>query len=77
MDKVSNKDLWERTSQVQIEIEILKRGWLGHTSRKPNSNITRQALTWNTQGKRKMGEAEKYQGTRLFEADITQTGLSW
>ena len=32
MDKVSNKDLWERTSQVQIEIDILKRrwGWLGH-----------------------------------------------
>ena len=25
MDKVSNKDLWERTSQVQIEIDILKR----------------------------------------------------
>ena len=57
MDKVSNKDLWERTSQVQIEIEILKRrwGWLGHTLRKPNTNITRQALTWNPQGKRKRG----------------------
>ena len=54
MDKVSNKDLWERTSQVQIEIEILKRrwGWLGHTLRKTNTNITRQALTWNPQGKR-------------------------
>ena len=40
MDKVSNKDLWERTSQVQIEIDILKRrwGWLGHTLRKPNTN---------------------------------------
>ena len=25
MDKVSNKELWERTNQVQIEIEILKR----------------------------------------------------
>ena len=24
MDKVSNKDLWKRTSQVQIEIDILK-----------------------------------------------------
>ena len=53
MDKVSNKDLWERTSQVQIEIDTLKRswGWLGHTLRKPNTNITRQALTWNPQGK--------------------------
>ena len=57
MDKVSNKDLWERTSQIQIEIDILKRrwGWLGHTLRKPNTNITRQALTWNPQGNRKRG----------------------
>ena len=27
MDKVSHKDLWERTNRVQIEITILKRGW--------------------------------------------------
>ena len=62
MDKVSNKDLWERTSQVQIEIEILKRrwGWLGHTLRKPNTNVTRQALTWNPQGKRTRGETKKH-----------------
>ena len=47
MDKVSNKDLWERTNLVQIEIDILKSrwGWLDHTLRNPNSNITRQALT--------------------------------
>ena len=57
MDKVSNKDLWERTNQVQIEIDILKRrwGWHGYTLRKPNSNIKRQALTWNPQGRRKKG----------------------
>ena len=33
MDKVSNKDHWERTIQVQIEIE--RWGWLDHTLRKP------------------------------------------
>ena len=62
LHKVSNKDLWERASQVQIEIEIPKRrcGWLGHTLRKPNTNITRQALTWNPQGKRKRGGTEKH-----------------
>ena len=32
-----------------------KWGWLGHTLRKPVSNITRRALTWNPQGKRKRG----------------------
>ena len=66
MDKVNNKDLWDRTNQIQIEIDILKRRWvwLGHTSRKPNSNITRQALTWNPQGKRKRGR-------------LKNPGLSW
>ena len=56
MDKVNNKDLWERTNQVQIEIEMPKRrwGWLGQTLRKPNSNITRQA---------KEGETEKHLAT--------------
>ena len=81
MDKVSNKDLWERTSQVQIEIEILKRrwGWHGHTLRKPNTNITRQALTLNPQGKRKRGGGGRPKNTWRcdLEADITQTGLSW
>ena len=78
MDKVSNKDLWERTNQVQIEIEILKRRWglLVHTLRKPNTNVTRQALTWNPQGKRKRGRP-KNTWRRDLEADITQTGLSW
>ena len=67
MDKVSNKDLWERTSQVQIEIEILKRrwGWLGHTLRKPNTNVTRQALTWNPHGKRKRGRPKTPGGVTL------------
>ena len=78
MDKVSNKDLWGRTSQVKIEIEILKRrwGWLGHTLRKPNTNITRQALTWNPQCKRNRGRP-KNTWRRDLEANITQTGLSW
>ena len=43
IDQVSNKDIWERTSIVQIDIDILKRrwGWHGHTLRKPSSYITR------------------------------------
>ena len=50
--------------------------WLGHTLRKPNSNITRQALTWNPQGKRKRGRP-KNTWRRDLEADITHTGLRW
>ena len=78
MDRVSNKDLWDRTHRAQIEIEILKRrwGWLGHTLRKPSTNITRQVLTWNPQGKRKRGRP-KNTWRRNLEADIKQTGNGW
>ena len=78
MDRVSNKDLWDRTHQAQIEIEILKRrwGWLGHTLRKPSTNITRQVLMWNPQGKRKRGRP-KNTWRRDLEADIKQTGNGW
>ena len=54
MDKVSSEDFWERTTQtnqVQIEMDIMGMAW-SHLE-KPNSNITKQALTWNHQGKRK------------------------
>ena len=53
-DKVSNNTLWTKTNQLPVEIEIKRRKWrwIGHTLRKPTSSITRQALTWNPQGKR-------------------------
>ena len=56
-EKLSNVDLWQRTSERPIKEEVLRRkwGWLGHTLRKPENNITRQSLTWNPQGKRKRG----------------------
>ena len=80
LDGMSNKDLWDRThqAQIEIEIEILKRrwGWLGHTLRKPSTNITRQVLTWNPQGKRKRGRP-KNTWRRDLEADIKQTGKGW
>ena len=41
-----------------------------------NSNITRQALTWNPQGKRKRGRPKNTR-RRDLDAAITQTGLSW
>ena len=46
--------LWERAGQEPVAKQILRRkwGWIGHTLRKPASSTTRQALTWNPQGKR-------------------------
>jgi hypothetical protein len=62
---ISNTDLWERTNQVPAEEEIKRRRWrwFGHTLRKPPTNITRQTLTWNPQGKRKRGRPKNI----LFE----------
>jgi hypothetical protein len=74
---ISNKDLWERTNQVPAEEEIRRRWrWIGHTLRKPPTNITRQALTWNPQGKRERGWL-KNSWRRDLEADTKQTGCSW
>ena len=56
-DKLRNEDLWRRAGQEPVAMQILRRkwGWIGHTLRKPASSTTRQALTWNPQGKRKRG----------------------
>ncbi|VDP03208.1 unnamed protein product [Schistosoma margrebowiei] len=56
-DTIRNSLLWERTNQLPAEEEIRKRRWkwIGHTLRKSSNRITRQALTWNPEGKRKRG----------------------
>ena len=81
MDRVSNKDLWDRTHQAQIEIEILKRrwGWLDHTLRKPSTNITRQVQTWNPQGKRKRGRPKTPGGVTSRQTSSKQgmAGNNW
>ena len=57
---IRNDDLWERTEQEQINIQIrrLKWGWIKHKLSKPISNITRHALRWNPQEKEKVMSRE-------------------
>ncbi|VDP36231.1 unnamed protein product [Schistosoma margrebowiei] len=52
---ISNSLLWERTNDLQPEEEIKERRcrWIEHTLQKSSNCITRQALTWNAEGKRK------------------------
>jgi hypothetical protein len=52
-DQITNKELWKRTKQPRIDLQIRKRkwGWLGHALRKPSDDVARQALEWNPQGK--------------------------
>lgn len=81
-ETISNEQLWDRTNQtpmeIEIEIEIKKRkwSWIGHTLRKPASNITRQALDWNPQGKRKVGRPRQT-WRRSIGAETKAAGLTW
>ena len=75
---ISNKELWERTSQKPADEEILQRRWrwIGHTLRKPATNTTRQSLKWNPQGKRKRGRPRNT-WRRDWEADAKKMGYTW
>ncbi|VDP38056.1 unnamed protein product [Schistosoma mattheei] len=76
-DTTSNSLLWERTNQIPDE-EIRKRRWkwIGHTLRKSSNYITRQALTWNPEGKRRRGRSKN---TLLLEieTDMKRMNNNW
>ena len=61
---VTMKDLRDRTNKVEIEISILERRDWSAIPRESSTNITRQALTWIPQCKRKMGRPTKYLDTK-------------
>ena len=44
---INNEDLWQRTNQRPADAEIMMRRWrwIGHTLRKPHTNITRERET--------------------------------
>jgi hypothetical protein len=60
-DVMSNEELWHKTSQAPIAVEIKRRKWrwIGHTLRKLNGAIEKAALEWNPQGVRKRGRPKK------------------
>ncbi|VDP39337.1 unnamed protein product [Schistosoma mattheei] len=64
---------WLSTQDAQLptEEEIRKRRWkwIGHTLRKSSNRITRQALTWNPDGKGKRGW-RKNTLLRYIESDM-------
>ncbi|VDO97563.1 unnamed protein product [Schistosoma margrebowiei] len=70
--------MWERTNQLPAEEEIRKRRWkwIGHALRKSSNCITRQALTWNLEGKRKRGRP-KNSLRRITEADKKRMNRNW
>lgn len=77
-EKITNNDLWRRTKQqpVQNTIRTRKWKWIGHTLRKSENNITRQALDWNPQGQRKRGRP-KNTWRRGLDTELKKVGIKW
>ncbi|XP_073668649.1 uncharacterized protein [Paramisgurnus dabryanus] len=77
-DKLTNTDLWQRTNQDPIKQQIARRKWrwIGHPLLKPPQDITRQALQWNPQGKRRVGRP-KTTWRRSCEEEMKKCNLSW
>ena len=77
-ETIRNEDLWQRTKQRPADAEIKMRRWrwIGHTLRKPATNITRQALKWNPQGTRRRGRP-RITWRRDLESDVKKIGRTW
>ena len=70
--------LWETTGQPPVRQNITSRKWtlIGHTLRRPNYCIVRQALRWNQQGGRRRGRPCN-SWRRNADHTIQSRGLSW
>ena len=75
---MSNEELWHITGQLPINTEIKKRKWkwIGHTLRKGEGAVEREALEWNPQGRRKRGRP-KNSWRRTVESEIAGTRMTW
>ena len=76
--KTTNEELWRITKQDNVAATIKKRkwNWIGHTLRKDSDNITRQALDYNPQGKRKQGRPRNTWRRSTLQ-DLKNIGVSW
>jgi hypothetical protein len=55
--EVISHELWRRTQETEMSTQTKrwKWNWIGHTKRKRNEAIDREALDWNPQGNRRRG----------------------
>ena len=75
---IRNEELWPIAEQERINIRIRRRkwGWIGHTLRKPNYNVTKRALRWNPQGKRSQGRPRN-SWRRTVHDDARKASYTW
>jgi len=57
-------------------IKKRNRVWIGHILRRPQSNITRQALDWNPQSKRRRGRLTTT-WRRTINAELKMCNITW
>ncbi|XP_056009407.1 uncharacterized protein LOC130051481 [Ostrea edulis] len=76
--KISNKDLWSKTSQKSIQLEIKQRRWrwLGHAMRMNKACPANVALRWTPKRKRKRGRP-KETWRRMIDGELKEMGLTW
>ncbi|VDO48595.1 unnamed protein product [Schistosoma margrebowiei] len=77
-DTIRNSLLWETTNELSAEDEIRKRRWkwIGYTLRKLPNCITRKALTWDPEGKRKRGRPKDTLRQKI-KADMKKMNNNW
>jgi hypothetical protein len=61
---------------INIIIKRRKWKWIGHTLRKPQDDITRQALEWNPAGKIKRGRTRQT-WLRSIADELQKAGKMW
>jgi hypothetical protein len=66
----------DRGTEISIQIKRWKWTWIGHTLRKGNEAIEREALDWNPQGKTRRG---RYKQTWqiLVHNEALEKGKRW
>ena len=77
-ERISNEDLLTRCGKEDMETTIIKRRWkwIGHILRKDPSSITRTALHWTLDGKRKRGRP-RVTWRRTVDSEIKAMQHSW
>ena len=77
-NKISNEDLLRRCKQEDMGIVITRRRWrwIGHALRRDPQSITRTALHWTPDGKRKRGRP-RTTWRRTVESEMKAMQHSW
>ncbi len=77
--QLSNEELYEATGStpVSVLIQVRRWRWIGHVLRTSPTNISRTALTWAPEGKRRRGRPRET-WRRTVETERNQLGwCSW